>query len=580
MASQIRLELSTTNPDLQDGLQARIHDPLWMLARQWQFGEFNGADAGSPAAAQVLVDTTTVNRYRPGPPSSSLPARDYAPETLALETLVEAESVSTDTGPNWRLTAAAGAHLLRLLQRNSAGQTRAVWLASPYVLAPPTPEQERNLDAASLQFIRVVGRRTIDGLRLAARLRPLQARNALAELFQETPFEQITAADRPKVIATLTAWLTWAETFFQQSAPSAAWMPERMEYAFAVSGKTATDEVVLTAPEYLEGRLDWFSFVASPGQTLDAVANSSSVSTAFLPAPVTFRGMPSARFWEFEDGTVNFAKVEAAPQDLARLLLVKFALEYSNDWFMLPLELPVGTLCQIRALVVTNTFGERLLIPHTTQVDGPASPWQMFALSQDTHQLYFLPPVLGPSLESPPIEEVLFLRDEMANVAWGVERIVESAAGRPLDRYEAYQERHRKQEETAPTQNTEADQAAPLMYRLGTSVPDYWIPLLPVMDGTSLKLKRGAIPDFNAGEAPRLIEPKGQVLEPGRELLVQEEEIPREGARVTRTYQYARWIDGSTHLWIGRRKEPGRGEGSSGLRFDVALALDTTAPSS
>ena len=75
MASQIRLELSTTNPDLQDGLQARIHDPLWILARQWQFGEFNGADAGSPAAAQVLVDTTHLNRYRPGPPSSSLPAR-------------------------------------------------------------------------------------------------------------------------------------------------------------------------------------------------------------------------------------------------------------------------------------------------------------------------------------------------------------------------------------------------------------------------------------------------------------------------------------------------------------------------
>lgn len=60
------------------------------------------------------------------------------------------------------------------------------------------------------------------------------------------------------------------------------------------------------------------------------------------------------------------------------------------------------------------------------------------------------------------------------------------------------------------------------------------------------------------------------MLEPQRELLLYEEEVPREGARVTRTYQYARWIDGSTHLWVGRRKEPGRGEGSSGLQFDVA----------
>ncbi len=570
MASQIRLELSTTNPDLEDGLQARMHDPLWLLARQWQFGEFNGADAGSPAAAQVVVDTTLLSRYQPGPQSAANPARPYTPEALALETLVEAESIAGGTSPNWKLTAEAGGHLLRLLQSNGAGQTRALWLASAYALASPTAEQERTLDAASLQFMQVMSRRTIDGLRLAAHLRPLRARDALAEFFQESPFEQITAADRPKVLTALTAWLAWSDTLFQQGTTPAAWMPERMEYAFAVSGKTTAGEIVLAAPEYLEGRLDWFSFVASPEQTLGATEHTSSISTAFLPTPVTFRGMPSARFWEFEDGAVNFAKVEAAPQDLARLLLVKFALEYSNDWFVLPLELDVGTLCRIRALVVTNTFGERLVIPHTTQVDGADTAWRMFALSGDTQQIYFLPPVLGPSLESTPVEEVLFLRDEMANVGWGVEKIVESAAGRPLDRYEAYQESRRKQEEATPPPNAEGDQTAPLLYQLGTTVPDYWIPLLPVADGPTLKLKRGAIPDFTAGEAHRLIEPLGRVLEPGRKLLIHDEEVPREGARVTRTYQYARWIDGSTHLWIGRRKEPGRGEGSSGLQFDVA----------
>jgi hypothetical protein len=48
--------------------------------------------------------------------------------------------------------------------------------------------------------------------------------------------------------------------------------------------------------------------------------------------------------------------------------------------------------------------------------------------------------------------------------------------------------------------------------------------------------------------------------------------VPREGARVTRTYRYARWSDGSTQVWVGRRKTPGLGEGSSGLRFDVAVS--------
>ncbi|WHZ20936.1 MAG: hypothetical protein OJF47_000048 [Nitrospira sp.] len=566
MASRIRLDLSTHNPGLQDGLQARIHDPLWMLGRQWQFGEFNGADAGSPAVAQVIVDTAAVTRYQPGPRSVQHPANSYATDKLALETLVEAEPVTDGSRPNWRLAAESGRHLLRLLETARLGPTRAQWLASAYVLSAPTEEQAKETDTASLSFIRVLTGRTIDGLRFAARVRALQAGNRLNELFREAPFDQIVAGDQPKVIAIVTAWLTWLDGLFQQGAAPSAWIPERMEYALSIAGKTAAGEVVLTAPEYLDGRLDWFSFTMSSGNGLGATDSRTSLTEAFLPAPVSFRGMPSARLWEFEDGAVNFASVQAAPQDLARLLLVKFALEYSNDWFLLPLELSVGTLSQVRALVVTNTFGERFLISHTTDVDGPNSPWRMFSLTNDTQQLFFLPPVLGPLLESRPVEDLSLLRDEMANVAWAVERVVESAAGRPLDRHEASQETLAEQ----PPSPAAGSDSAPLIYRLGTQVPDYWIPLLPVKDGNALRLKRGVLPAFGEGGIQGVQRPKGRLLEPNRELLLYEEEVPREGARVTRTYQYARWIDGSTHLWIGRRKSPGRGEESSGLEFDVA----------
>ena len=566
MASRIRLDLSTHNPDLQDGLQARIHDPLWMLGRQWQFGEFNGADAGSPAAAQVIVDTAAVTRYQPGPRAGTLPARPYATNNLALETLVEAEPVVDGSRPNWRLAAESGRHLLRLLETARLGPSRAQWLGSAYALAAPTAEQAKQIDAASLSFIRVLTGRTIDGLRFASRVRTLQAANQLNDVFLDAPLNQVPDVDRAKVLGIVTTWLTWVESLFQQGSASSAWIPERMEYALSVSAKTASSEVVLTAPEYLDGRLDWFSFTTSPGNGLGATESRTTLTEAFLPAPVSFRGMPSARLWEFEDGAVNFASVQAAPQDLARLLLVKFALEYSNDWFLLPLDLTVGTLSQIRALVVTNTFGERFLIPHASEVDGPTSPWRMFSLTNDAQKLFFLPPVLGPMLESQPIEDLSLLRDEMANVAWAVERVVESAAGRPLDRHEAY---HETLAEQPPSPTADAD-GAPLVYRLGTTVPDYWIPLLPVKEGTTLRLKRGVLPAFGEGGIQGLQLPKGRLLEPNRELLLYEEEVPREGARVTRSYQYARWIDGTTHLWIGRRKDPGRGEGSSGLQFDVA----------
>jgi hypothetical protein len=61
-----------------------------------------------------------------------------------------------------------------------------------------------------------------------------------------------------------------------------------------------------------------------------------------------------------------------------------------------------------------------------------------------------------------------------------------------------------------------------------------------------------------------------RLLEPERQdMTLFEEEVPAAGARVVRQYQYARWVDGSTVLWLGRRKGAGRGEQSSGLRFDV-----------
>ena len=109
-----------------------------------------------------------------------------------------------------------------------------------------------------------------------------------------------------------------------------------------------------------------------------------------------------------------------------------------------------------------------------------------------------------------------------------------------------------------------------MRYRLASEIPDYWIPLVPVQDATkrSIRLRRGRlVASTDSGTA--LPPPLGRVLEPGKPLSLFEEEVPRNGAKVTRSWQFARWTDGSSYLWIGRRKQPGRGEGSSGLRFDV-----------
>ena len=63
---------------------------------------------------------------------------------------------------------------------------------------------------------------------------------------------------------------------------------------------------------------------------------------------------------------------------------------------------------------------------------------------------------------------------------------------------------------------------------------------------------------------------QGELLNAAAKLALFDEEIPREGVRVTRQFERTRWIGGSTLLWVGLRKQVGRGEGSSALRFDDA----------
>jgi len=70
-------------PDIDEGMRARVADPVWFLARQWQLGEQRGEDASSP----VVIDVTpshvpiTYDRTRP----------DLEPTVVPAEALLEAE---------------------------------------------------------------------------------------------------------------------------------------------------------------------------------------------------------------------------------------------------------------------------------------------------------------------------------------------------------------------------------------------------------------------------------------------------------------------------------------------------------
>jgi hypothetical protein len=164
----------------------------------------------------------------------------------------------------------------------------------------------------------------------------------------------------------------------------------------------------------------------------------------------------------------------------------------------------------------------------------------------------FLAPALTASVESPAIEQVHFLRDEMANMVWAVEHRVMSKLGEPLD----------------PALGASTPELAPATaaarYQLGAAVPTNWRPFVPAhVPGStrSIRLQRARLPD-------QLAQPQGEILNVPAPYFIAEEEVPRSGRIASRMFQRARWTDGSTFLWIGRAVPVGRGQGSSGLAFD------------
>jgi hypothetical protein len=183
----------------------------------------------------------------------------------------------------------------------------------------------------------------------------------------------------------------------------------------------------------------------------------------------------------------------------------------------------------------------------------PADIGQLFTPSTSDRKgggWLVMAPRLGARVDGPEREEIVLVRDEMANLGWVVERVGPGEDGEPGDL------------RADPTPVPPATPGGELTYRLSTGVPDFWHPLVPGRraDGR-LELARGRMFDESENALPTTM------LARQIDTLL-DEEVPREGKRIQRAWQYARWFDGSRHLWSGRTIDPGRGEGNSALRFD------------
>jgi hypothetical protein len=93
-------------------------------------------------------------------------------------------------------------------------------------------------------------------------------------------------------------------------------------------------------------------------------------------------------------------------------------------------------------------------------------------------------------------------------------------------------------------------------------------------------LQRAALPRSLEGDPnpPVKVQPRtvllrqGQDDHPSQTYFGAQEKVPREGTRLLQSYQRTRWTDGRVVTWLRGRRQTGRGEGSSGLRFDFLVS--------
>jgi hypothetical protein len=541
-----RLEPTPRTVDFDRSLRAEVRDAMWMLTRQWQFGEFKGEDAATAVTTKILGEHTNINTVHFN--GDNKLAYDGS---IPLETVVERELIARSLG----IAVQMARYFIKLMKSHSNFENRLNQL----LIAYPLNYTVNINDTEGQQLLNTLKGKIFDGFS-----------------FYESIIDDTVPNDIKTVHVTeIEEFKNWYRRNYNQpeSTTGKSWKPSQLEYQFAVScSSQETTLKKLNADHYPGGHLDWYSFDINLPLTPTSSPVPNDLVTekvqSYIPVPLTFRGMPHPRFWTMEERVTDFGKIDTTPTGLLHLLLAEFGLTCSNDWFILPYQLAINTFCEIKGILVKDVFGEYTVIRPAGA--GTGNQWQRWAMFHHTmsgsaanlnSNSFYLVPSMNKSLEGPRLEQINFLRDEMANMVWAVENIVPSQAGNGIRGDEMALPEDDNGSTAAAGANTNG---ATIRYVLGTTVPRNWIPFIP-------RQIRNNSPEiqFQRAQFPGTTGALGVILkEKEPPYFIDEEILGSSGLLVSRSFQSTRFINGSSWLWIGRKKETGKGEGWSNLKFD------------
>jgi hypothetical protein len=561
-----RLEGHTRGTDLVPGLQARVHDALWLLARQRQLGEFDGLDAGTPVSAALVVRAVPLAAWQPSGGAKA----QFAP-VAPLEALVE-----SDGGPLlWRDRVAAGLRLARAFRRANLNPAA---LSNAHPLAQPDPAVTPDASVAAHATSAVTPDEVMAVGAIAAGRVPDPA--AVAAAWDANANALVAAVGGEAARAPLMAWRAW----WRSRTPTTAGAWQTADLSYELTAMTADPLLPVYRAERFEGgSLDWYAFDALPPAVASGVpAGPAAVTTRAVPVPVGFHGAPVGRYWQLDDARTDLGAIETYPTELAKLLLAEFTACFAGDWFRVPVRIAYGSAARVQALVSNDTFGVSALVPPAAAGTG-TKLWHLYEHSTPSGvadgSWLLVPPVLAGSVDSAPVEEIALVRDPAADLVWGIESVVTNAVGRPVRRADDLAAQGRE-----PPPDPRPGLAGAWIWRLATNVPENWIPFLPtrgraptddygLVQGSMVRYERAT--DGTLTSTPIL--PASLLLRETRSM--PERNVPREGLSCFRSRRLARTLDGRRVLWWSRAVSIGHGEASSGLAYDGlhATSDDPTA---
>ena len=567
------LETRSRKMDLTEALRFRVHDPLWMLSRQWQLGEFRGNDAGTAMSVRCHVATTPISGYQIG--NTSAGKVSGLSNTTPIEPIVE--QINRAITPLVRVESAA--YYCKLI----SGLPPRVYDATVGQLKKNYPLQNlADTGRGSLEHDEIRSFSDSRNIRLQRFARAFSAKAfdgyaLYQDLSKSLPSRGGTSLSKSELEVLEKARETYLKWFANRYLPksqgaASAWNQPELGYDFEADNAVAKYK----SQDYVGGRVSWYSFdVDSMKDSADSLQrgdykrkNVDRTTIDSLPVLASYPGAPNKRLWQFENRDV-FMGNSREMQAKGNVAFMQFATMYGNDWMLCPLKTEIGKYVEVESIEVYDTFGCRNVITTRAGMDdvGPETfgqRWQMFTNTpvdvrtfdglKKTAQKHFanglmFPPALVRTLEGEPLEEVNLLRDEMANMVWGVETRIEDGCGSSLDakqlaadvgqyledEYDKKVAETREKVSAMSVTNVQVDDKtvtevesgykSDYKYSLMTSVPLNWIPFVPqhlnskaerakyegFQGGRETILRRGKMPYFFDGEY-RPVRPLSSIL--------------------------------------------------------------------